>query len=69
MLSIGKLLTEEQGRLTVRRVLSVEDGSAKVETTYESAGSFQDVHYTDLGSLWSYIRPDGNLDNEATLNV
>ncbi len=35
MLSIGKLLTEEQGRLTVRRVLSVDGGTAKVETTYE----------------------------------
>src|SRR5260370_35161850 len=64
MLSIGTLLTEEQGRLTVRRVLSVEDGTAKVETTYESAGSFHGVHYTDLGSLWSYIRPDGTLYGE-----
>jgi hypothetical protein len=64
MLSIGKLLTEEQGRLTVRRVLSVDDGTARVETTYESAGSFGDVHYTDLGTLWSYIRPDGTLFGE-----
>ena len=64
MLSIGALLTEEQGRLTVRRVLSVEDGTAKVETTYESAGSFHDVPYTDLGSLWSSIRPDGTLYGE-----
>jgi hypothetical protein len=64
MLFIGKLLTEEQGRLTVRRVLSVDDGTAKVETTYESAGSFGDVHYTDLGTLWSYIRPDGTLFGE-----
>jgi hypothetical protein len=64
MLSIGKLLTEEQGRLTVRRVLSVDGGTAKVETTYETAGSFHDVHYTDLGSLWSLIRPDGPLYGE-----
>src|SRR5260370_27410222 len=64
MLSIGTLLTEEQGRLSARRVLSVEDGTAKVETTYESAGSFPGVHYTDLGSLWSYIRPDGTLYGE-----
>ncbi len=64
MLSIGKLLTEEQGRLMVRRVVSVDDGTAKVETTYESAGSFGDVHYTDLGTLWSYIRPDRTLFGE-----
>ena len=65
MLSIGKLLTEEQGRLTVRRVLSVDGGTAKVETTYETAGSFHDVHYTDLGSLWSLIRPYGPLYGEG----
>ncbi|HEY2674330.1 MAG TPA: hypothetical protein VGJ07_28680 [Rugosimonospora sp.] len=27
MTSIGRLLTEEQGRLTVRRVLSVDNGT------------------------------------------
>ena len=64
MLSIGKLLTEEQGRLTVRRVLSVDGGSAKVETTWESAGTFNGVHYTHLGTLWSFIRPDGTLYGE-----
>jgi hypothetical protein len=64
MTSIGKLLTEEQGRLTVRRVLGVESGSAKVETSFESAGLLNDVHYTDLGTLWSYIRPDGTLYGE-----
>lgn len=64
MLSLGKLLTEEQGRLTVRRVLSVDGGSAKVETTWESAGTFNDVHYTDLGTLWSFIRPDGTRYGE-----
>lgn len=46
MLSIEQLLTEEHGRLTVRRVLSVDDGTAKAETTYETAGSFGDVPYT-----------------------
>src|SRR5437868_7323466 len=64
MLAIGDLLTDEKGKLTVRRVLSVESGTAKVETTYETAGSFHDVHYTALGSLWSFIRPDGTLYGE-----
>ncbi len=64
MLTIGSLLTEEQGKLTVRRILSVEDGTAKAETTYETAGSFHDVRYTDLGTLWSVIRPDGTLYGE-----
>ena len=62
--SIGRLLTEEQGRLTVRRVLTVESGSAKVETSFESEGFLHDVHYADLGTLWSYIRPDGTLYGE-----
>jgi hypothetical protein len=64
MPSVGELLTDEQGRLTVRRVLTVDDGTAKVETTFETAGSFRNVHYTDLGTLWSFIRPDGTLYGE-----
>lgn len=64
MLAIGKLLTDETGRLTVRRVLSVESGSARVETTFESAGYLGEAHYTDLGTLWSVIRPDGTLYGE-----
>ena len=64
MLTIGKLLTDETGRLTVRRVLSVESGSARVETTFESAGYLGDIHYTDLGTLWSVIRSDGTLYGE-----
>jgi hypothetical protein len=64
MTSIGRLLTEEQGQLTVRRVLTVESGAAKVETSFESAGFLNDIHYTDLGTLWSYIRPDGTLYGE-----
>ena len=67
MLSIGQLLTEEQGRLTVRRVLTVDGGSAKVETTWESAGTFKGVHYTDLGTLWSFIRPDGTLYGRVSM--
>jgi len=64
MTSIGRLLTEEQGRLTVRRVLSVDDGAAKVEMTFETAGFLDEIHYTALGTLWSFIRPDGTLYGE-----
>jgi hypothetical protein len=64
MLTVGSLLTEEQGKITVRRILSVEDGTAKAETTYETAGLFHDVRYIDLGTLWSVIRPDGTLYGE-----
>jgi hypothetical protein len=64
MLAIGKQLTDETGRITVRRVLSVESGSARVETTFESAGYLGDIHYTDLGTLWSVIRSDGTLYGE-----
>jgi hypothetical protein len=64
MTSIGRLLTEEQGRLTVRRVLSVDDGAAKVELTFETAGFLDEIHYTAIGTLWSFIRPDGTLYGE-----
>jgi hypothetical protein len=61
MASIGRLLTDEQGQLTVRRVLSVDNGTAKVETTFETKGSLGEVAYTTLGTLQSIIRPDGTL--------
>jgi hypothetical protein len=61
MTSIGRLLTEEQGRLTVRRVLSVDNGTALVETTFETEGWLREVHYTTLGTIQSFIRPDGTL--------
>jgi hypothetical protein len=69
MTSMGRPLTDEQGRLTVRRVLSVEDGTAKVETTFETAGSLGEVPYTTLGTLWSFIRPDGTLFGELKAGV
>jgi len=69
MTSLGRLLTDEKGRLTVRRVLSVEDGAAKVETTFETAGLLGEVPYTTLGTLWSYIRPDGTLFGELKAGV
>jgi hypothetical protein len=50
MTSRGRLRTDEKGGLTVRRVLSVEAGAAKVETT---AGSLGGVPYATLGTLWS----------------
>jgi hypothetical protein len=64
MTSIGRLLTEEQGLLTVRRVLSVDDGAAKVEATFETSGFLHGAHYTALGTLSSVIRPDGTLYGE-----
>jgi hypothetical protein len=65
MASIGRLLTEERGRLTVRRVLSVDNGRAEVETTFETEGSLRDVHYTTLATIRSVIRPDGTLDGDV----
>lgn len=62
--SMGRLLTEEHGRLTVRRVLSVGDGQARVETTFETEGSLNDVHYTTLGTIESVIRSDGTLSGD-----
>jgi hypothetical protein len=38
MASTGRLLTEERGRLTVRRVPSVDNDQAEVETTFETEG-------------------------------
>jgi hypothetical protein len=65
MTSIGRLLTEEQGRLTVRRVHSVDDGTALVETTFETEGWLREVHYTTLATIRSHIRSDGTLSGDV----
>jgi hypothetical protein len=64
VLAIGRLLTDEQGRVVLRLVLSLKAGAAKVETTFETAGSFHDIHYANLGTCSSVIRPDGTLYGE-----
>jgi hypothetical protein len=46
-------------------VLSVDDGRAKVETTFETEGSLRDVHYTTLGTIRSVIRPGGTLAGDV----
>ena len=61
MLMIGKLLMDEQGRLGVRRVPSLESGAAKVEQTFEAIGTFHEVRYGNIGTCWSIIRPDGTI--------
>ena len=45
MASIGRLLTEEQGRLTVRRVLTVDGRAARAEETFDTEGESRGVHY------------------------
>jgi hypothetical protein len=64
VLAIGRLLPDEQGRVVLRLVLSLKAGAAKVETTFETAGSFHDIHYANLGTCSSVIRPDGTLYGE-----
>jgi hypothetical protein len=48
MASNGRLLTDEQGQLTVRRVLSVDTGKAKVETTFETEGSLREPRLPNI---------------------
>jgi hypothetical protein len=52
-----------------RRVLSVANGTAQVEMTFETEGWIGDVHYTTLGTLVSIIRPDGTLYGDLQVGL
>jgi hypothetical protein len=62
---LGELLVEERGRITGRRLLSIDDGSAKVEVTFQTTGALGDVEFADLGTYVSAARPDGTLTGET----
>lgn len=63
-ITVGELLTEEQGRTISRRVVSVEGGAIKVEVTFEAHGTYGGQPYTSIGTYWSIARPGGGLYSE-----
>ena len=61
---LGEQIGEETGKVTVRRVISVEAG-AKVEVTVQSTGRLLGVETRNSITYCAGIRPDGSLYGEA----
>ncbi len=61
---LGEQIGEESGKVTSRRVLSV-DGNAKVEVNLQTTGKLLGVDFRATVTYWATVRPDGSLYGEA----
>jgi hypothetical protein len=61
---LGKQIGEETGKVTSRRVLSV-DGGPKVEVSLQTTGKLLGVETRGTITYWASVRPDGSLYGEA----
>jgi hypothetical protein len=61
---LGKQIGEEVGKVTTRRVLSV-DGGPKMEVSAQSTGKLLGVATRGTVTYWAGVRPDGSLYGEA----
>ena len=61
---LGKQIGEETGKVTARRVLSV-DGGPKVEVSLQTTGKLLGVETRGTITYWASVRPDGSLYGEA----
>ena len=61
---LGEQIGEETGKVTVRRVISV-DGGTKVEVTVQGTGKLLGAETRNTVTYVAGIRPDGSLYGEA----
>jgi hypothetical protein len=61
---LGEQIGEESGKVTVRRVISV-DGGVKIEVTAQSTGKLLGIETRSNVTYVAGIRPDGSLYGEA----
>jgi len=61
---LGEQIGEEAGKVTSRRVLSI-DGGAKVEVSLQTTGKLLGVETRATVTYWATVRPDGSLYGEA----
>lgn len=62
---LGKKLGEMSGKIGLQRVLSIEGGSPKVETSFQQNGSLLGTNVNETGTYWTIARPDGTLYGEG----
>ncbi len=61
---LGEEIGSEQGKITARRVLNVDNG-AQVEISFEAMGKLLGVEMKNIGSYTSRVRADGTLYGEG----
>jgi hypothetical protein len=62
---LGEKIGEMSGKITSQRVLSIEGGSPKVETSFQQNGSLLKTDVKETGTYWTVVRPDGTQYGEG----
>lgn len=62
---LGDLVSEEKGKITSQRVLDVEGGEPKIETSFSATGNYRGVETTATVTYWGSPRPGGAIYGEG----
>jgi hypothetical protein len=62
---LGDQISEEKGKITSQRVLDVEGGQPKIETSFSAAGNYRGVETTATVTYWGSPRPGGAIYGEG----
>lgn len=62
---LGDLISEEKGKIASQRVLDVEGGIPKIETSFSATGNYRGVETTATITYWSTPRPGGAIYGEG----
>ena len=62
---LGDLISEEKGKITSQRVLDVEGGEPKMETSFSATGNYRGVETTATVTYWGSLRPGGAIYGEG----
>ena len=62
---LGDQISEEKGKITSQRVLDVEGGVPKIETSFSATGIYRGVETTATVTYWASPRPDGAIYGEG----
>ena len=65
---LGDLISEEKGRITSQRVLDVEGGEPKIETSFSATGNYRGVETTATVTYWGALRPGGAIGLDKALD-
>ena len=62
---LGDQISEEKGKITSQRVLDVEGGVPKIETSFSATGNYRGVETTATVTYWASPRPSGAIYGEG----
>lgn len=62
---LGEKIGEMSGKTGSQRVLSVEGGGLKMETSFQASGSLLGTNVKETGTYWTIVRPDGTQYGEG----